>query len=212
LNAPRRFLSDKYWNEPVKWNRDALTKGTRARVFCASMCDVFEDRPDLLAPRSRLFQLIEATPALDWQLLTKRPENIMKLMSATYSNVWLGVSAEDQKHWDSRISVLLGIAATVHFVSAEPLLGSIRLNGLYPDWVIVGGESGPRCRPFDVQWARLIRDQCKEVGVAYFLKQLGGYPNKRHALSDFPKDLQIREMPVGSKPGMQLPQEQPRRR
>ena len=72
--APRRFLSDAYWMEPIKWNREAKQQGHRARVFCASMADVFEARSDLNASRERLWKLIEETPQLDWLLLTKRPE------------------------------------------------------------------------------------------------------------------------------------------
>jgi protein gp37 len=82
-SSPRRFFGDKHWDEPLKWNRLAA-RGVldddwhRPRVFCASMADVFEDRDDLIPHRARLFELIEATPNLDWLLLTKRPENVMK--------------------------------------------------------------------------------------------------------------------------------------
>ena len=74
--APRRFFSDAHWREPLKWNRGAETAGERRRVFCASMADVFEARDDLNPWRERLWQLIEATPFLDWLLLTKRPEHV----------------------------------------------------------------------------------------------------------------------------------------
>ena len=99
--APRRFFGDKHWNEPLKWNRAAEASGVRRRVFCASMADVFEDRPDLVEHRLRLWKLIEATPHLDWLLLTKRPENIHRMLPKPtvdadgntrpyFSNVWLG--------------------------------------------------------------------------------------------------------------------------
>src|SRR5688572_21886599 len=70
--SQRRFFGDKHWAEPIKWDRAAEKAGERRRVFCASMADVFEDRPDLVEPRRRLFELIRATPNLDWLLLTKR--------------------------------------------------------------------------------------------------------------------------------------------
>ena len=106
-------------------------------------------------------------------------------------NVWLGVSVEDQQHADERISLLLDTPAAVRFISAEPLLGPIALwerwidrhqfadAGTPPgfiDWVICGGESGPKARPFDIAWARSLRDQCAAAGTAFFLKQVGRRP------------------------------------
>lgn len=130
--AARRFFGDKHWNEPLKWNRDALaTFGRRARVFCSSMADVFEDRRDLDDQRARLWNLIRATPNLDWQLLTKRPENIDRLAPGEWvlngwpENVWLGTTAEDQQRADQRIPILLAQRASVHFASYEPALGPV---------------------------------------------------------------------------------------
>ena len=106
-------------------------------------------------------------------------------------NVWLGVSVEDQRRADERIPLLLQTPAAVRWISAEPLLGPISFEGCWIkykdpaihenwlerlDWVVVGGESGHRARPFDVSWARSLRDQCKALGVPFFLKQLGRYP------------------------------------
>jgi protein gp37 len=84
------------------------------------------------------------------------------------------------------------------FLSVEPLLAPVDLGPYLGevDWVIVGGESGPKARAFDVEWARALRDQCKGANVPYFLKQLGGWPNKRHHLIDFPPDLRLREFPA----------------
>lgn len=161
------------------------------------MADVFDPE----APpewRGDLFKLIEATPNLWWLLLTKRPESVIEMIGghALPLNVWLGTSVEDQARADLRIPALLKVTATVRFLSVEPLLESVDLGNLTGiHWVIVGGESGPRCRPFDTAWARSIRDQCRAAGTAYFCKQLGGYPSKRHELLDFPADLRIREMP-----------------
>lgn len=83
VKEPRRFFGDKHWAEPLKWNKAAEKAGERHRVFCASMADVFEDRADLVDQRARLFCLIDETPHLDWLLLTKRPENIARLLPAT---------------------------------------------------------------------------------------------------------------------------------
>ena len=91
-------------------------------------------------------------------------------------NVWLGVSVEDRKHGLPRIDVLRSIPARVRFLSVEPLLediGPIDLTGIH--WVIVGGESGPKARPFNLAWAQSIVGQCKAAGVACFVKQLGAY-------------------------------------
>lgn len=189
--SPRRFFSDKHWDEPLWWNTAAKAEGQRKRVFCASMADVFENRPDLDAPRVRLLNLIEATPWLDWLLLTKRPENIIPVMDRAMKgsfeprstfvhhmpNVWLGVTGEDQEHYTRRMASLLGISAAVRFVSAEPLLGSIIMGVMRPDWIIVGGESGGKARPMDAEWVRSLRDQCDER-TAFFFKQWGGVNKK----------------------------------
>jgi protein gp37 len=145
------------------------------------MSDVFEDREDLISHRERLFRLIEETSSLNWLLLTKRSENIRRLSPKLgQPNVWLGTSAEDQKHWNLRVPILMGIPAVVHFVSAAPLLSPITMDelGLYPEWLIVGGESGPYARPMRAEWARSLRDQAIANGVAFHFKQWGGV-NKR---------------------------------
>lgn len=132
----------------------AAKTGVRKRVFCASMADVFESRPDLIESRSRLFKLIAATPDLDWQLLTKRPQNIKKLLPKNYvfpPNLWLGTTVENQDAADKRIRYLMEFKdAAVLFLSCEPLLGAVDITKyLVPDmhgtkigWVIVGGEAG----------------------------------------------------------------------
>lgn len=189
----RRFFGDKHWREPLAWNEAAFQAGVRRRVFCASMADVFEDRADLVDERARLFVLIEQTPYLDWLLLTKRPENIARLMPAYYGgkpwpNVWLGTTVENQQYADVRIPALLELPAVVRFVSAEPLLGPIRFadvpgfnkcgsagqDAIRNFWVITGGESGAQHRPSDPDWFRSLRDQCRVAGVPFHFKQWGG--------------------------------------
>lgn len=158
------------WAKPVQWNAKAAEAGVRPRVFCASLADWLDDevpgqwRDDLIA-------LVRETPQLDWLLLTKRIERAVGIELP--ANVWLGVSAENQEMWDRRVPVLLSIPATVRFVSAEPLLGAIDMNGLYPEWLIVGGESGPRSRPMDESWVGDLQRQCRNR-TAFFFKQWGG--------------------------------------
>ena len=107
--APRRVQSDSYWRKPLGWNKKAAKEGVRRRVFCASMADVFDNAAPL-SERQRLWALIWATPNLDWQILTKRPENIAKMLPTDWGdgwpNVWLGISAEDQERYDHRWPIL----------------------------------------------------------------------------------------------------------
>jgi protein gp37 len=128
-SAPRLMRSENNWNAPLRWNRAAKRDGVRRRVFCASLADVFEDRPDLIEPRLRLLRLIEECDRLDWLLLTKRPENAERLAfpwaGEWPTNVWAGTTAEDQQRFDERVPYLLRIPAVVHFLSVEPLLGPI---------------------------------------------------------------------------------------
>lgn len=183
-----------------------VCKPTRQRVFCASMADVFEDNPQVANWRGELFKLIEATPNLDWLILTKRPERIFSLGTdavgeifdlwlARQKNVWLGTSIENQKTADERTKHLLRVGPCIRFLSVEPLLEEVDIEVNKLNWVIVGGESGKNCRPFDVEWARRIHAQCKDYDVPFFMKQLGGHPKKRDRLVDLPEDLRVREFP-----------------
>jgi protein gp37 len=174
-------MSEAYWEQPLKWDREASDRGERHRVFCGSMCDVCEDREELVEPRKRLRKLIRATPNLDWLLLSKRPENYAKMMpnKGPWPNVWLGTSvAERRDLWciDALRESARVVRVPVLFESAEPLvedLGEVDLSGI--DWLIVGGESGPEHDDMDHAWARSLRDQCRRAGVAFFFKQSSGY-------------------------------------
>lgn len=205
----RRTFGDAYWANPERWNRLAAREGEQRRVFCASMADVFEAHPATVAQLPRLWALIRATPHLDWLLLTKRPERITASLpddwGTGYRNVWLGTSIESHEYV-SRVEVLLQVPAAVRFLSCEPLLGPIALRGSYHDflegwgcdndgyghpvqvqteridWVIAGGESGVDARPCDPAWLRQLRDDCAATGTPFFLKQLGGHPDKRGGL------------------------------
>lgn len=187
-NTGRRTFSDSHWREPLRWNREAAEAGERRRVFCASMSDVFEDRRDLDVWREQLWKLIAETPALDWLLLTKRPEAITDLApwkKRWPANVWLGTTIEDQEWAETRLPHLLRHPAALHFVSCEPLLGPLDITPwLVPgktgrakryaiDWVIAGGESGAKARPMHPGWAESLRDQCCEASVAFHFKQWG---------------------------------------
>lgn len=182
-DAPRRFFGETHWSEPLRWNREALVEGTRKRVFCASMADVFERRSELAPWRDRLWALIEATPSLDWLLLTKRPHNVRSMVpwgDSWPQNVWLGTTVENQTWADKRIPSLLENPAKVRFLSCEPLLGPLNLESYFGSsparsvqWVIAGGESGARSRPMNPEWVRSLRNACQKAGVAFHFKQWG---------------------------------------
>ncbi len=176
--AKLRLTSDANWRKPHKWNRDAEKSGTRTKVFCSSLSDVFDNDADPMW-RKRLWDVIAATPHLDWQLLTKRPQNIQKMLPDDwgvkgYANVWLGTTAENQTEYDRRKPILMSIPARIRFISMEPLLGPIAMgdgNAAMPDWVIVGGESGAGFRPMSMEAVESIRAQCANRGIAFFFKQ-----------------------------------------
>lgn len=178
--APRRFFGESHWREPLRWNAEAKRSGARARVFCASMADVFEPRADLDPWREKLWSLIDITPHLDWLLLTKRPGHIKHVYPWTHQardNVWLGTTAENQRWADRRIERLLTVNARVRFLSCEPLLSSIDLRPWLKEkqisWIIAGGESGGKARPTHPNWVRALRDQCEDYDVPFHFKQWG---------------------------------------
>lgn len=215
----------------------------RTKIFAFDMTDIFFDfwpdefrdkffavaalRPDLI------FQLLTKRPErmnqyfgdLDWRgdeigdAAAELDERFTESggwninLENPLENVWLGVSAEDQKNLDERTKWLLKTPAAVRFVSYEPALNAVDFWRIpYPDgpgsalgdgrisWIIVGGESGPGARPFDLQWARDAIRQCREAGIACFYKQ-GGTSNrcphdrKGGHFDCFPEDLKVREMP-----------------
>lgn len=226
------------------WNRNAAPfragysdaggeQYRRPRVFCASLGDVFEApqhepaRSLIEQARPALWELIEECDELDWLLVTKRPENVLRMVPTHWlaashmvreygiarvqsagggwpPHVWLGTSVENQETADERIPELFAVQAAVGgripvlFLSMEPLLGPVDLKVVpcracnhpgdilewpcrrckmrrfdWPDWVIVGGESGHGARPMHPDWARGIRDQCVAAGVPLFFKQWG---------------------------------------
>ncbi|PTS76547.1 hypothetical protein DBR17_14545 [Sphingomonas sp. HMWF008] len=180
INSERRFFGDSHWAEPLKWNAAATATGERDRVFCASMADVFEDRSDLDPSRERLWKLIEATPALDWLLLTKRPDRVPTCTPWSEkwpANVWLGTTVENQEWAEKRLPQLAAIPAAVRFISAEPLLGPLDLSAWSDsiDWVITGGESGPKARPSSPSWFLELMNQCMAAEIPFHFKQWGDW-------------------------------------
>ena len=203
--------------DPLRWKEPR-------RIFVNSMSDLFHSFVSLDVI-DRIFSVMARVPKHTFQVLTKRPERMQAYMSDPRTNVrisqqagmrlhehrwplpnvWLGVSVEDQKAADVRIPLLLQTPCAVRFISAEPLLGPVRLTGVHNDeydldyltgelietdlysrrerlfyserisWVIVGGESGPGARPMHPDWARSLRDQCVRARVPFFFKQWGDY-------------------------------------
>lgn len=149
-------------------------------VFVNSMSDLFhKDVPDSYI--KEVFDVMAACPQHTFQVLTKRAERLARMApKLTWApNIWIGVSVESPAYlW--RVEYLRKVPAAVRFVSAEPLLESLKainLEGIH--WLIAGGESQPGARPAALQWFRELRDACKAAGTKYFLKQLGGHPSKR---------------------------------
>jgi len=197
----RRFFGEKHWQEPVTWNKQAIEKGITQTVFCGSMCDIFEDRDDLIFPRHRLWQLIAETSALTWLLLTKRPEYVRDHVPTDWladrfpENVWLGVTVENQNylHRLEKISNL----SVKRFVSVEPMLDYVDFGSYWwaVDWCIIGGESGAGSRFMQPLWALQLVNECKARSVPVFVKQLGGFPDKQDRIEEWPESLQIQQFP-----------------
>jgi protein gp37 len=157
---------------PLRWRRPRM-------IFVNSMSDLFhEDVPD-----DFIREVFDVMREADWhvfQILTKREERLAQLgPQLTWpANVWMGVSIENRR-FVHRAAALRRVPATVRFISAEPLLGpldGLDLAGI--DWLIAGGESGPRHRVMRPEWARDLRNACRRQGVAFFFKQWGGRTSK----------------------------------
>lgn len=175
------------------WDRKAALVQERHRVFVNSLSDVC----DIYAEQEWRNDIVDAsmqTPNLDYLLLTKRPQNYGSMFDLPTRNMWGGTTV-GVKTSIARIRHLRNTDFRIKFLSVEPLLedlGDLDLSGI--DWVIVGGESGTKKRPFNCDWARNIRDQCKEQGVAFFMKQVD-------KVQQIPDDLMIREFPKVTQEG-----------
>ncbi len=172
--------------DPLNWKEPKV-------IFTCSWSDWFHKDADPW--RDEAWEVIRRTPHHTYQILTKRPGRIFRHLPSDwgegYPNVWLGTSVENQDAMH-RAWQLIDVPAHVRFISAEPLLGPLDFMKCFDDlgliwdsalnrvqWVIVGGESGPNARRMETWWAKAIQKQCKGRGVAFFLKQLGGFPDKR---------------------------------
>jgi protein gp37 len=193
-DSVRRISSESYWKKLAAWDKKAAKRGKPFRVFVGSMMDLFEFRDhDQTEAFLRFFGIVAETPNLTYLCLTKRPENAVGI--GFPPNVWIGTSAGTQATWDRNVMHLAKVSATYRFVSMEPMLEPIEMSlaGTLPkdmglgytelyeriNWVIVGAESGHNRRPFDREWARLIRDECSAFDVPFFYKQEIGPDRKK---------------------------------
>lgn len=159
---------------PLRWRKPRT-------VFVNSMSDLFHQD----VPTKFILKVFDVMRRAHWhrfQVLTKRSARLLSLDRKIQwpPNVWMGVSVEDEK-WTFRIAHLQRTHANIKFLSLEPLLGPLpNLDLREIDWVIVGGESGPKARPLSEDWVIEIRDQCLSSGVSFFFKQWGGKNKKRN--------------------------------
>ncbi len=162
-------------NEPYKWKKSKI-------VFVNSMSDLFHQSVPIQYVQ-KVFDVMNDNPQHLFQILTKRAERMQyydeKGLLKWSHNIWMGVSVEDQNN-AFRIDLLRKTKARVKFLSCEPLIGPLNdLNLDNIDWVIVGGESGPKARPMEPEWAVDIMEQCQRSNVKFFFKQWGGFNKKK---------------------------------
>jgi len=173
LNGFELTLHERMLNVPLKWNRPQ-------KIFVNSMSDLFH----VQVTGQFIQKVFNVMTTADWhqfQILTKRSERLLQMDSELpwKSNMWMGVSVEDNAH-KYRIDDLRNTHAKIKFLSIEPLLGplsNLDLSGI--DWVIVGGESGPRSRPIEASWIINIKNECIKQNVPFFFKQWGGINKKK---------------------------------
>jgi protein gp37 len=158
---------------PLRWKKPQM-------IFVNSMSDLFHKSVPFDFIR-RAFDVMRRAHWHRFQVLTKRSERLAQLASrlSWASHIWAGVSVENSDY-AFRIDHLREVPAAVRFVSLEPLLGPLPLLDLRGiDWVIVGGESGPKARPMEQSWVVDVRRQCWHAGVPFFFKQWGGVNKKK---------------------------------
>lgn len=213
------------WTGEVRFMRERLEDPLHRRkprmIFVNSMSDLFHEK----VPASwiaDIFSIIETTPHHTYQILTKRPWAMLAWIkkfdawlryaanssfAARFPHVWLGVSVEDQGTANERVPALMETPAAVRWISYEPALGPVQfirwidpMSDAIPrpliNWIVCGGESGPGARPMSTEWASSVLRLCQRTySTKFFMKQLGGWPDKRGNLSDFPEELRVREYP-----------------
>jgi len=171
---------------PLHWKKPRM-------IFVNSMSDLFHEKVPFEFI-DKIFRMMYETPRHTYQILTKRAERMLeyqlsRAMNIVIENVWFGVSVENQKTADERREYLRQVPATVRWVSYEPALEKVNWKGWeFLDWLVVGGESGPKKRPCDLEWFRYSRDWAEAYNVKFFMKQVD-------KVQPIPKDLHIREYP-----------------
>jgi protein gp37 len=204
------------WTGVLKLDEEALIEPLRLKrprlIFVNSMGDLFHEKVLAEQPEwvHQTFAVMAKASWHTFQILTKREEElawVAREYPIPLPNVWLGVSVETRDYL-VRLDALRSTPAAVRFVSFEPLLedlGVLDLSDIH--WAIIGGESGPKARPFDLAWARSIIDQCRAAGVPVFFKQAGSRPllggvfvklkNRRGGdLCELPQEFRVREFPA----------------
>ena len=185
INSIRQSAGRPVWTGKIRLIDDALLVPNRwkkpRKIFVNSMSDLFQDG----VPGEFISKVWQTMLAADWhvyQILTKRPENMKRIIVEQglkpAPHIWLGTSVESHDYI-SRIEILKETPAYLRFISFEPLLsavGSVDLDGI--DWAIVGGESGPSARPMESVWVDEIKRQCRKSGTSFFFKQWGGTNKK----------------------------------
>jgi len=187
------------FNKPLSWK-------SAAKVFTCSWSDFFLPEADTWRPEA--WDIIRRTPHLTYQILTKRPERIKDCLPGEWPlpNVWLGVTCENTQMLFNRLKHFLEIPAKIKFISAEPMLEPIEMDNIMYglklfgikgkiDWVICGGESGAKFRRMDPMWAEWLLDECRLLGIPFFMKQMAGYDPKKIPIPD---RLNVREFPTVS--------------
>jgi len=159
---------------PLKWK-------SSKRIFVNSMSDLFHEQVPLTFIKSIFLSMAQAKHHT-FQVLTKRADRLSQVSDLVVwpSNVWVGVTIESGKY-KNRVDFLRDIPAAVRFLSIEPMInsiGDIDLTNI--DWVIVGGESGPKARPIKKEWVNEVKEQCLQAGVPFFFKQWGGFNKKKN--------------------------------
>lgn len=211
VGKPRHRTSKENWKKPYAWAKKAYDSESTVNIFCSSLSDILDDEVDEQW-QIDIFKMMDEIEYLfpgsvEWLLLTKRIENAESILPKEWldnpylkSNIRLGITVENQKSADHRIPILLDVwKGGKNFISCEPLLEYVDMRYWMSklSWVILGFESGPECRPGNINWLDCMINDCKEEYTPVFVKQLGGHPDKRDDIRQWPEFLRVQESPKG---------------